>query len=419
MVTTKQPQPERLRDWYPYYAGFSNAFVAATLDRHFQDTRTLLDPWNGSGTTSVVAAGRGLAVVGLDVNPAVTLIARARLTPVAVGDSLLPMADEIVTAASRGTHVPWRDDPLGRWLRAPAVETIRRLQRAINVVLIGQRGLEEELRYTPEAASDSMPVLGAFYYAALFAAVRDLLGPFRGTNPTWLRFPVSSSHRLSPGPQRIRDAFRSRVGYLGSRLTVANEAATSMTSVRTMSVLDLAEVDSYDACLTSPPYATRVDYVRSSLAELAVMGLATSQLDALRLATTGSPQTRGAPAVDAPTCSTARDVTARVTSHPSHGSANYYGPWIRRYLADLERSLTRIERSVSSTGRIGLVVQDSFYKKIHIDLQQIVTETLTGRGRRLLAREDHAVSHLFSRINPAAKRHLADRTHCESLLVFS
>lgn len=53
--------------WYRYYAGYSRAFVTDTID-HLGLTKgsTILDPWNGSGTTTAVAAEAGYEVVGFD-----------------------------------------------------------------------------------------------------------------------------------------------------------------------------------------------------------------------------------------------------------------------------------------------------------------------------------------------------------------
>lgn len=418
--TPKQPQPERMRDWYPYYAGFPAAFVRETLDRHFKDASNLLDPWNGSGTTTAVAAARGLRFAGFDVNPAVTIIARARLTPTSIRESLGPVAEEVMVAARRLPYKREPDDPLRRWLREPALASVRRLQRAVNHVVGGEPGLERQLRDSPNEASGTMPLLASFYYAALFAAVRDLLQRFRGTNPTWVRFPDTMRHRINPSQDAIAQAFIGRSRYLAERLTVNDDSAQARGTLMAKSVLDLRECNAFDACLTSPPYATRVDYVRSSLAELSIMGLSEDKLDALRLATTGSPRVRGRLTSTVPLRSDlANQIAKAVAEHASHGSANYYGPWICSYFAGLELSLERIASAVSSDGSIGIVVQDSYYKSTHIDLQRVVTELMMDLGRSVITREDHRARHLFSRINPAARRHVADRKSTESLLVFS
>jgi len=416
-LTTKQPQPERLKDWYPYYAGFPAAFVDATIGTHFPEARSILDPWNGAGTTTAIAAERGLTSTGVEINPAVTIVARARLTPVSIADSLCPLADEIVAAAER-TSVSTRDaEPLAKWLRAPAIEHVRRLQHAIHQVLTEDEHLELELASSPEACSQALGQLPSFYYSALFAAVRDLLMPFRASNPTWLRKPRTHRHRISPPAQAVQNGFLNRVQFLADRLTLTESTGT--TRVVTGSAMKIDSVDEFDACLTSPPYATRVDYVMSSLAELALVGLDEDQIRELRQQTTGTPTVRGSVISGHELRSDeALRLVRKVAEHDSHGSANYYAQWIRNYFVDMEKSLSRICAAVRKSGSIGIVVQDSHYKEIRIDLQTVVTEAMEVAGRKLTCREDYSVRHSLAKMNPAARQHLACRENSESLLVF-
>jgi hypothetical protein len=418
--TPKQPQPEKLKDWYPYYAGFTSDFVDAVLSTYFEASCYLLDPWNGSGTTTAVAAARGRSCVGIDINPAVTVVARARLTPCSVRDSLGPLANEIALAARRESPLQRRNDPLSRWFRRPAVESIRRLQHAIHAVLVGDADLEVELARYHGRSPDALPLLGAFYYTALFAAVRALLAPFRASNPSWLTYPSTLNHRISPSQDRITAAFHDRADHLANRLTVPTEYAHSGATILLGSALDLPDQQVYDGCFTSPPYATRIDYVRGTSAELAILGLDDDQIADLRRNTTGTPTVRG---IIKPRCALLSDAANKtisaVESHTSHGSSNYYGPWIRNYLTDLETSLSKISASVKPSGVIGIVVQDSYYKSIHVDLQRIVCETIEALGRRLAARHDYPVRHSLAKKNPAARKHLSTRVNHESLLVFA
>jgi DNA modification methylase len=63
-----------------YYAGFSEAFVDyAIKNSALKEGALILDPWNGSGTTTAVATRKNLNSIGLDINPATLLYAYARL----------------------------------------------------------------------------------------------------------------------------------------------------------------------------------------------------------------------------------------------------------------------------------------------------------------------------------------------------
>lgn len=54
---------------YPYYAGFSEAFVADVMSLHeLPEDALVLDPWNGSGTTIKSAWDAGYNAMGYDLN---------------------------------------------------------------------------------------------------------------------------------------------------------------------------------------------------------------------------------------------------------------------------------------------------------------------------------------------------------------
>ena len=166
----------------------------------------------------------------------------------------MPIGREILQSSDEVRLTPWAQDPLGQWLRAPAIETIRRIQHGIHRVVTEDDGWPLQSRAVPRLPED-LPILATFYYSALFAVARDLLQPFRASNPAWLRYPRSYRHRLSPPSDLITRRFLDRVQFLSERLTVPAMSRPE-TRLRTASAVDLALDRAVDGCLTSPPYAT-------------------------------------------------------------------------------------------------------------------------------------------------------------------
>lgn len=419
LTSPKQPSQERLKDWYPYYAGYTSAFAAGVFKAYLGSAESVVDPWNGSGTTTAIAAGRGIRCLGIDLNPALTIVARARLTPRSIADSLPPIAADIVTLAEGLQPLDREVEPLSTWLQDGAVREIRKLQRAIHVVTSADESLEMELALASPLAPSRLPLITAFFYTALFASCRDLLRRFRGTNPTWLVAPDAPRRRLRPSATTIQAAFLGRVRYLSVRLPVDRTDSADLAEIRTGPAEALLPGDrSFDACLTSPPYATRIDYIKGSIPELSILGLSSDSMDLLRRKSTGTPVVRDVELTDRDLPALASELVERVASHGSHGSANYYAPWLRNYLTQLHLTLEAIEASVKPSGRIALVVQDSHYKEMHIDLQELVHASLAGCGRQLTERHDFEVRHSMSYMNSRARGHLTSRRYCESLLVF-
>lgn len=97
----------------------------------------MLDPWNGSGTTTYSATSLGLNVIGIDLNPVMIIVARARLLPPSEADHLLPLAATILAhARSRPLNLP-ADDALRDWFDPETAAFIRGLEQNIRRSLVG------------------------------------------------------------------------------------------------------------------------------------------------------------------------------------------------------------------------------------------------------------------------------------------
>lgn len=415
----KQPQSEAKRDWYPYYAGFTNLFVEEVVERYLSKGNSrVLDPWSGSGTTIAACVARGHSAIGLDINPVMTVIARARLAPASIAESLIPLGEEILRASVVSKPAVGSDDPLDTWFKPGATARIRGLQAAIDKVL------STEIISGPPllaGAIERLPVLVCFYYTVLIAAVRDLTRPFRSSNPTWVRTPKDRCARLSPSWRQLQAVFKSRVGYFASRLLLSgNEPGYMGSGAQTASARELPfEAAEFDGCITSPPYATRIDYVVGMLPELATLGAKRDAVRQLRIDTTGSPVVEGLGEVLSTIRSKrGRDLCARIAAHGSKGSKNYYSRWLAKYLSSLEGSCREIRRVVRPGGPICMVVQDSHYKELHIDLQGILIEVFRGLGAQICSRVDFDARRHRAIMNPRARVHRPERRVKESLLVF-
>lgn len=414
----KQPPSEHRRDWYPYYAGFTEEFVRELLRSHVDEMGAVIDPWNGSGTTTAVCARQRLESAGTDVNPALVVIGRARLAPESVSDSLLPLGAQIVGEARRLRPYVEPDDPLTAWIRPSSVERFRALQAAIHLVLAE---LPDPMGFSIGTLAEELPILACFYYGALFAVARDLLSRFRATNPTWVRTPKSPRHRIGPGWDAITSGFLGRVHYLSGRLSLRSAPGSgTKTEIRMASATDLPfGSGSFEAAVTSPPYATRIDYVKGVLPELAVLGAKPDDIRDLRKCSTGSPVVKGVPRLDGELHSTyGRSRLLSIAAHPSKGSRTYYYPWMSNYLYGLQSGLSETARVVAPGGAICIVAQDSYYKELHIDLQRIIVDIMAATKRELETRRDYEARNHRARMNPRARRYVKDRRSHESLLVF-
>ncbi len=417
-VSPKQPSARRMRDWYPYYAGFTERFVNAVIDDYLQGSISVVDPWSGAGTTTVACLKRGIESSGVDINPAATVIARARLNPRSARQDLLDTARSVVEGAKTAHPCDHTGDLLALWMVGDGVSEIRALVRSIreNLALPTERPCGGDALRTISLSHSA-----CFLYTVCFGVVRNLLGSYGTTNPMWIKSPSTARDRISPERHTVRELFLQQAAGLAARLSLTDaQADRSVSPLQTGTAAATGyQPHSFDAAITSPPYATRVDYVRGSLPELAVLGADEEYVERLRLACTGSPKVKGVASSCEPLQSrSANYLLPAIEGHPSKGSRSYYRPWMANYLHSLQAGLLETHRVVRPDGVICVVVQDSYYKELHIDMQGIVAETLEAVGRAVLARHDYPAPNPRRQRQSDHHSHTAKRPSTESLLVF-
>lgn len=410
-----------IRHGFGYYAGFSPGFVQDALAYLRLPSRAaVLDPWNGSGTTTSVVHQLGYRGFGIDLNPAMSVVAKARLLLSDIKPSHLSFCETILHK-SRTLCSSAQDDPLNQWAYPLSAGLFRSVASAIGLVLAS----EGEVRAPLDAVQD-MSSLAAFYYVALFRTFRRFLVNFRTSNPTWTKLPSSKSQRIRPSREVVWQAFRNEVRSMFDgtegfgrqpRRTVSSEV-----SIQTGTSLNLPlDANSIDVTIGSPPYCTRIDYAIATRPELAVLGMGPKQFERLRTSLLGSALTK----LDAEPQSlqawgrTCTSFLSAVRRHSSHGSRTYYHRYHILYFDRLYRSLSEIRRVLKPGGKCVLVVQDSRYKGIHNDLQAIVTEMQEELGLSTSSRKDFYVSRTKASINTRSRAYSTDSSAVESVIVFS
>ncbi len=410
--------------WYPYYAGFSSAFATSILASAKLPSRAqVLDPWNGSGTTTEAAAALGYQGLGYDLNPAMVIISKARMLSPRVKTSLLPVAIDILDKASRANlELPIEPDPLCTWLVPRSAAILRALERAI------QRLLVDEHQYdllVDRQDFDALSDLAAFFYTALFRSVRSLLACFYSSNPTWTKRPKTPASRLRPTPETVQSTFETQVRRMIQAIEMespwhSQRDHRGLVQLATSSSLPLRK-RSVDFILSSPPYCTRIDYAVATMTELAVLGYDIegrfNDLRRLLIGTSTVPKSIDDP--NAEWGATCNDFLDQIASHRSKASGSYYFKSHVQYFREIWLSISELRRTLRTGGGCVLVVQDSYYKDIHNNLPKIFMEMAAANGLRLDRRKDFRLAKTMAGINPAVREYRSNSHATESVLCFT
>ena len=401
LVRTPKLDPSA-KPWYRYYAGFSPNFVDDMCNTLGVEAGVpTLDPWMGSGTTLSVAAGRGAAVAGLDLNPVMIAVARGRLLARDTITSLNPLGLEVVASWKARSLV---HDPLRAWFDEPTAAQIRGLSRRIQRMFIGKQSTSYiDIRHASS--------LACFFLIGLFDVVSAAVRAYGSRNPTWIKGTGGADGVVRMSKADIVSAYLAAIRRLSSHLQFTRAIETDVHDLAQLRLGDSRSLpfkdSSFDVVLSSPPYLTRLDYAMGHAPELAVLGYGASELRSLRSAMIGTP-TRSDEKTEEPLGEVAVNLLDQVAEHGSYAASTYYEPNFRQYFVGMASSFRELERVTSPGGQIALVVQDSRFKEIHLDLAGALTGMAETRGWATRGRKDfvnvRSMAQLNKRAHPVAQK---------------
>ncbi|MCW3708892.1 hypothetical protein UE99_037045 [Burkholderia cenocepacia] len=261
-------------------------------------------------------------------------------------------------------------------------------------------------------------------FVLLAEVLREALRPRRGTNPSWFSRPKQKADRI----QIDQDSLRESVIAVAKNISVSTRTLFPVRNtdyiwpqIMTGDVrADLSELGEFDLVVSSPPYCTRIDYAIATTPELLALGtIGKRGFDDLRMRIMGSVVTES----NISTANSYRSDTLihtlqSIATHPSKAASTYYRRYFSRYFDDLTIAIGQLS-SVVRNGRIILVVQNSYFKDLVIDLRQIIIELLEAENFVLETARSYPVRPTIAGSNPRSKIYRDANVRAEEVLVFS
>lgn len=369
---------------YPYYAGYSYSFIDSILKKFSGQDIKILDPWSGTGLTSIVAKKYSLESVGIDINPVLTIVAKAnnisRITSLSIR-SLKYRIVESVRITNPVRSEKSINEPLDLWFTENTASNIRNIEDVIYRLLVDENG-RKSLIVDENAISD----IACFFYVGLFKATKHLVKTsFSTSNPTWIKTAKSDTDRLELDKDLVIDVFSNEIDKMLSIVDNSDIFINDKVSVEfiTGDSTNLPlEPNSIDLVLTSPPYCTRIDYAVSTRPELAILGLAEgSCFKELRNNIIGTTTiNKNANVSNKFWGSRCLDFLDEVGQHESQGSKSYYLKNYLQYFNSMYSSFSEISRVCKKGALVGIVAQDSYYKQLHNNLPVFFDDMFENLG---------------------------------------
>jgi len=405
--------------WYQYYAGFSPRFAKTLLESaKLNSNAIVIDNWNGSGTTTEAASVLGYKTFGFDLNPVMIVVAKAKRLNRREKTSINPLLADIIKKTKYKRQKKTLSDLLSLWITENSVAHLRKLEAAIQILLVDENGYKTlESRNIENELSD----IAAFFYTALFRTLRIILKPFLATNPTWIKKAKNDSELINFDLNLLLKTFQNEVGKMTSAIEVdycslvQDQCSLQIASSNKIPLED----NSVDFVLSSPPYCTRIDYAVATMPELALLGYSKNKLRELRNDLIGTATIfENTPEISENWGETCNAFLAEILSHKSRASDTYYYKNHLQYYDSIYKSFSELNRTLKPNSACVLVVQDSYYKEIHNNLPKIFTEIGSSNGFELTHQVDFSQSQTMAGINPNVKQYRKKFGATESVLCF-
>lgn len=379
-----------------------------------ETSRSIYDPFIGSGTVMTEAMLRGLDVGGVDVNPLAVLVCRTKAGPYhheCFASEARAVASE--ASADRATRVEAAFPGLEKWFQPLAIQELSKLRRAIakRADLSARRFLWVALAETVRLTSNSRTSTVKLHVRSL-----DDLKRRAGHSPIEVFVTVARKNA-----QSLKD----QVNLLTERKLASSGHYRAEVSVQVGDARQPPERlrNTYDIVMTSPPYGdnqTTVTYGQHSYLPLQWIDLAdiddgldteflrtTHEIDARGLGgTTKQALTRVASLEEQ--SPSLRAILDTLRPLPTDGAKR-----VGAFVADLELSLDPILRRLKRNGLMLWIVGDRRVNGVTVPTTDILTE-LFGDRVELAANIDRPIK----RKRHAHRNSVAATMTHEAILVY-
>jgi len=394
-------------EMYAYYASYSQSFAMHMLKSQKLGSDSLvIDPWNGSGTTTYASSLIGYKSIGLDLNPAMTVIAQARQSGKNDINSA-KLALNKLTSNFKGKINS--SDPLNNWFTSDSVDNIRKIEKFILGKAQGE-SVSGKIAFIKNEK--------AILYLSLFKTIRFLLSSFIPSNPTWIKLAKGNDEKVSISWIELKKIFiRSSIESCDI-LDKGNDFIKYPLIVNGSSKNIPLDDESVDFVLSSPPYCTRIDYAVATFPELALLCSCSKEIKLIRRALMGTTTVPKSIIGNAAFGKTCNEFLGDVFTHDSRASSTYYFKNFHQYFSDLSMSIKELSRVIKRNSKCVLVVQDSYYKNIHCNLPKIIIEMCREYDLEHLNTVEFISKRNMANINSKSKKYRNHKVAIECVLTF-
>jgi len=365
-VTTEMPRHR----WYYYKEGFSPNLVEQAIEQTgLSKDDLVIDPFNGSGTTTLTSSILGYRSIGIEVNPFTAFLASAKVES-STTTELLKVEKSLIKASKKGAISPlagfstFTKTPKGtKWLFE-------------DTVLNSFEGSWQRTNTLPNKSLRRLARLATISAAMQNCnAIKD--GKCLRYRDSWETYGYNQDSFLSSLSQNLLN-FRVDIEKhpILERSTILRGDARKVMAAS-------SEIADFKLCITSPPYLNTFDYTDIYRPELFLGKFVKNpkQLYDLRLETVRSHIQAKWRAPKSNNFGLLYKETMEFVKDNEINLMNKSIPvMIQAYFEDMEYILTLLKKRVAKDGQVWLVVANSAYADLEVPVDLIIGDIASRLG---------------------------------------
>ena len=363
--------------WFPFKEAFAPQFVADAIARHGKTAGILLDPFGGSGTSALTAQHLGWTPYTIEVNPFLADLIEAKLSTYDTVQLERTWRGIRERVSERGIRL--------RTLYAQAPLTLfepgERDRWVFDAVVLRRIAA---YRLAIDAVRD--PVQRRFFRVQLAATLVPLSnvvvsGKGRRYRRGWETRGLCATDVDARLAQHVREAI--------ADVAAAERPSGRFTVARGDARVELARAPASSLAIFSPPYPNSFDYTDIYNLELWVLGYLTTRADnsRLRCATVHSHVQIVRPPSEPPASARLHACLKALRAARARLWNRHIPEMVGSYFADLVTVLRTIAGRLQPDGRCIVVVGDSRYDAVYVDVAAILEELASHCGLLVIERE--------------------------------
>jgi len=371
-----------VHQWYPFVEGYSKEFIESILDEINYTPNCVLEPFSGSGTTSLELQFKNINCISFEVSPFMHLLSSVKLYP---HYDVVTVKNLIVDFKSNLLDSP---DQIREYQKVPFGRTVVKTDKLKkwnfnDDVLDGILDIKHAINKIPHTSYKDL------FNVVLASILLEVSNVFR--NGKCLSYKKNWESKETLKRKEIHEIFLRRIDnviindlleleILNSKVNVNNYNQLHFNDIR-KGILNVPD-QSIDLIITSPPYLNSRDYTDIYMLELKVLDLISDydELKDLRKNTLRSHVQVKHGELDELDVPTLRTYLNKISSKEVQLWNTDLLNMIKGYFLDMDFLFTEFRRVMEIDKYIYFNVANSAYFGEEIIVDQIICEIAISRG---------------------------------------